>query len=439
MRSTNLTSTILYLHAEIAKNGAARRDMVMRGRVSFLNVAPAKYRAIILTAIGLLAYLSAITAFNIPTDIRAGWEGQTAIKLLDEMRRPFLAMKAARNHVFAVGGYSADEEMHSAQRAARALLSQYLELAQYNPALEQEVRALSGTFETWVSAQNDLAHYWSGIRHVRPKIEAGPKREARRSLPEHVSLMTVVEALFLQTMNKLGDVEHPLHADIDIGRNAGRLLFALSVVLAAYLAGAMFFDQRLRARAQKEAYERELKLQRLAHFDTLTGLPNRALFNDRLVTAMAAARRDRRRAAILFVDLDGFKRVNDRFGHEAGDRVLKEIAKRLSSCVREVDTVARLGGDEFMVLLSNIIDPADSVRVAKKIIASAGRPFDLGKVPLRIGASVGIAHYPDDGDDFEDLVEAADTAMYEVKKNGKRSYQLASGLAPALSAAPLTA
>ena len=411
----------------------------MREKVSGLDVAHPKYRAVILTAIGLLAYLSAVAAFNIPTDVRIGWEGQTAIKMLDEMRRPFLAMKAAQNRVFTVGGPTTDAEMHRAQNAARALLSQYLELAQYNPALEQEVQALSGVFENWVAAQNDLCHRWVGIRHMPSKTETGADGEARHSLPEHVSLMTEAEVLFLQTMKKLGDGERPLHADIDAGANAGRLLFALSVVFAAYLAGAMVFDQRLRARAQKEAWQRELELQRLAHFDTLTGLPNRTLFNDRLVTAMAAARRDGRRAAILFVDLDGFKQVNDRFGHEAGDRVLKEIAKRFSSCVREVDTVARLGGDEFMVLLRNIIDPADSVRVAKKIIASLGPPFDLGEVPFRIGASVGIAHYPDDGDDFEDLVEAADMAMYEAKKSGQKSYQMASGLAPASPAVPVTA
>ena len=172
------------------------------------------------------------------------------------------------------------------------------------------------------------------------------------------------------------------------------------------------------ARRQAEEHVR-----RLAHFDELTGLPNRSLFNQRLSRALARARRAGTPLAILFIDLDGFKNVNDTLGHEAGDRVLQEIAQRLRTCMREVDTVSRLGGDEFMVLIEGPPRPADVAEVAQKILAAVARPVLLDAQEFHLTASIGISVCPGDGDDLQSLMKNADTAMYRAKEQGKNNFQ----------------
>lgn len=388
------------------------------------------YNFTFLAMLGLVVYAFAVTALAIPSAVRTGWQGQAAIRLLDEMRRPLVAMKGAQDRMLSANGPVSNEELDDAIRAGRVSLAKYLEAARYNTALKREVQALSRAFERWVSAQNRLAREWINIRGQRVPSAREGGRKVGRLFWKYVSLSSEEEALFLATMNTLSDGELPIHADIESGRKAGVVLFILSAVLAVYLAGLLYFDQRMRARIREEIWNKELRLHRLAHFDTLTGLPNRVLFDDRLVTAMAAARREGTRASVLFVDLDGFKQINDGFGHDAGDKLLKETAKRLSSCVREVDTVARLGGDEFVIVLGNINNPAVSIAIAKMVGTSLHRPFKLGGNEVRIGASIGIAHYPDDGETYESLVRAADSAMYRAKKSGKGSYGLASELAP---------
>lgn len=156
--------------------------------------------------------------------------------------------------------------------------------------------------------------------------------------------------------------------------------------------------------------------------DALTGLPNRKLFHDRLVQNVRAARRDGRRFALIGLDLDGFKRVNDTLGHEAGDHLLIEVAGRLAACVRTTDTVCRMGGDEFNVLLREIETSRDAESVAAKLVASLATPFELDGHRVRIGASLGIAQFPDDGDDEEALLRHADTALYRVKQEGHGGY-----------------
>jgi len=158
------------------------------------------------------------------------------------------------------------------------------------------------------------------------------------------------------------------------------------------------------------------KLERLAHYDPLTTLPNRALFFDRLENAVARARREDRRFALLFIDLDGFKAVNDRFGHDAGDFLLFEIAKRLRSAIRDSDTAGRMGGDEFTVLLENIAKVDDAAAVADKIRAALVEPAAVPSgEKVTVGASIGIAVFPDDGADGESILKAADSAMYAIK------------------------
>jgi diguanylate cyclase (GGDEF)-like protein/PAS domain S-box-containing protein len=172
--------------------------------------------------------------------------------------------------------------------------------------------------------------------------------------------------------------------------------------------------------ARKQA---EARVRRLAHYDELTGLPNRTMFNQRVSSALARARRRERQLAILFIDLDRFKNINDTLGHDAGDRVLNEIAQRLRGCLRETDTVGRLGGDEFVVLIEEVAEPAQVALVAQKVLAEVGRPIALGAQEVHITASIGISTYPADSDDMQGLMKNADISMYRAKELGKNNYQ----------------
>ncbi len=166
----------------------------------------------------------------------------------------------------------------------------------------------------------------------------------------------------------------------------------------------------------------EARMQRLASYDALTGLANRATLYHRLDAALADAPGNGSRYAILFIDLDHFKPVNDRFGHHVGDELLKAVAKRMTHILREDDLIGRIGGDEFLVLLNGHAPAEYAATVAQKLIARVSEPFHLGGQTLRIGASVGIALYPEDGTDSQCLLEQADAAMYEAKRSGRGGY-----------------
>ena len=160
----------------------------------------------------------------------------------------------------------------------------------------------------------------------------------------------------------------------------------------------------------------EEKMHYLAHYDVLTGLPNRTLFSDRLQQSIATAKRDKTHLALIFLDLDKFKPVNDELGHDVGDMLLKEVAQRMQSCVRETDTVSRIGGDEFIVLLPTIEAELDAMRVAEKILHATNQPFELAGHDIRISSSIGIAVYPEHGDTEQHLIKNADIAMYYAKE-----------------------
>lgn len=171
-----------------------------------------------------------------------------------------------------------------------------------------------------------------------------------------------------------------------------------------------------------ERKEAEEKIRYLAHYDSLTGLPNRALFYDRLGQAIALARRDEYSVALLYLDLDGFKAVNDTLGHDAGDELLKAVAERIKSRVRESDTIARVGGDEFIAILPKIANHRDCAVVANKILEVLAAPYHLGadRREAAMGASIGIAAFPANAEDIESLIKAADSAMYFAKQAGNR-------------------
>jgi len=166
----------------------------------------------------------------------------------------------------------------------------------------------------------------------------------------------------------------------------------------------------------------EQLIHRMAHHDDLTDLPNRKMFYDRLGQELSRASRNMESIAILYLDLDGFKAVNDSLGHKVGDALLVEVARRLQTCVRKMDSVARLGGDEFSIILADIKSRFDIERVAQKIIQVMNQPYFIAEKNLYIGASIGIAIYPEHGTTIETLINHADEAMYQVKNSGKNSY-----------------
>ena len=162
----------------------------------------------------------------------------------------------------------------------------------------------------------------------------------------------------------------------------------------------------------------------MARHDPLTKLPNRRLFDELGVLTLAAVRRNKRRLSVLFIDIDGFKAVNDTFGHEGGDQLLQMIAERLTMCVREMDVVARLGGDEFVILLAGQHDIAGPQMVAANIVTTIAESFEIDGGEARIGASIGIALYPDHGATIDELVKHSDSAMYIAKEKGKNGWQI---------------
>jgi len=166
----------------------------------------------------------------------------------------------------------------------------------------------------------------------------------------------------------------------------------------------------------------EEKMTRLALFDQLTGLPNRTMFFERLTLVIKQAHRTKFLAAVLFIDLDGFKTINDTLGHDAGDLLLKEVGNRLTSCLRESDTAARMGGDEFVIILTNISTAKDASIIAAKLIEKLSQPVTLKGESCSVSASIGIAIFPNDGNDTEALVKKADEAMYRAKSNGKSQF-----------------
>ncbi len=178
------------------------------------------------------------------------------------------------------------------------------------------------------------------------------------------------------------------------------------------------------AQRTAELQEARDKMERLALYDALTGLPNRRLFYDTLNLYLPRAKRNRNYAGLLFIDLDGFKSVNDNYGHDYGDDLLRQVAKRLTSCTRKEDLVARMGGDEFTIIVGDMKDPNAAETVGQKIIREIRRPFTVIDQEIRIGSSVGIALFPTHATDRDGLIKAADDMMYVVKKAGKNAYRV---------------
>jgi len=185
-----------------------------------------------------------------------------------------------------------------------------------------------------------------------------------------------------------------------------------------------FVSQQIATAIERKQAEEKLKF--LSLYDYLTKLPNRVLFYDRMKQEIAYAKRERKKFSVMFLDLDNFKEVNDKFGHDIGDQVLQGVAKRFSKLLRKTDTICRLGGDEFIILLPRLTQPRENtVDVVQKIFSSLREPFLIGENQIYINTSIGIALYPDDDDEEEVLIKSADKAMYLAKKEGPNNYHWA--------------
>ncbi|MCM5678151.1 PAS-domain containing protein [Schlegelella sp. S2-27] len=240
---------------------------------------------------------------------------------------------------------------------------------------------------TWWDLGFDVEGGWDALREILARRE------------------TFREAVMRRTLDS-GDVRHVRVSGEPIVDSAGRFV--------GYRGIGRDITQ------QKQAEER---IQYLATHDSLTALPNRAWFSELLNLALHTARRYDRKLAVLFIDLDRFKIINDTLGHEAGDTLLREVAKRLAHCLRASDVVARLGGDEFVVMVQEVDEPEQAAAVARKILAEVIEPIVVMGQPCRVTASVGICLYPTDGPDEQTLMKNADIAMYQAKEEGKNNYQ----------------
>ena len=195
-------------------------------------------------------------------------------------------------------------------------------------------------------------------------------------------------------------------------------------VLGLLQANELLIVSAIEAQTMAEEIERaRIRMVYLAQHDALTDLPNRILLNDRLAQALALAQRQGKQLAVMFLDLDRFKYINDSLGHAVGDQLLQSVAGRLTASVRSSDTVCRQGGDEFVILLADIEHPQDAALSAQKILTALSAPHRLNKTELHITVSIGVSIYPNDGQDMETLIKSADTAMYHAKDGGRNHYQ----------------
>ncbi|MDR5893592.1 diguanylate cyclase [Halomonas mongoliensis] len=267
---------------------------------------------------------------------------------------------------------------------------------------------------TYMNRMAETLTGWSGPEAIgHPLSRVLPVVDGRTQQPAMVSGRRAIEenrvvgfsldcALVRQDGSRLEieDSAAPIHD------RAGRVTGAVIVFRDASMSQVML---------ERMAY--------LAQHDALTGLPNRALMTERLSRAIGLARRHRHMVALLYLDLDAFKPINDSLGHAVGDCLLQAVAGRLRDCMRDIDTVCRQGGDEFVILLAEIRHPEDACRVADKLLAVLGRPYRIQGHTLLITLSIGISLYPDDAEEADTLMHNADMAMYHAKRNGRNGHQ----------------
>lgn len=250
--------------------------------------------------------------------------------------------------------------------------------------------------------------------------------------PSDIIGMELQELLISQTLKTAEDIRHILDDQVDGTKvykadELGRRNDGSSVPLKVDIR-EVFLEQEkhytVLFRNVSEQYEAEKLIRHMAWHDSLTGLANRNLLSERLEEALKMARRLKKQVAVMILDLDKFKPVNDLYGHAAGDKLLKVVADRLLKCAREVDTVARLGGDEFAIVFTNIEDDKNIILIADRIINSIQKPAEIDGNVIQIGTSIGISFFPNDADTPVELIRMADVALYQAKDDGRRLYRL---------------
>lgn len=198
----------------------------------------------------------------------------------------------------------------------------------------------------------------------------------------------------------------------------------LSTLIFLSILSVLIYQNKKREKLLEHMVNSTSVLTALANHDALTSLPNRRALEDRMEQALKAANRSQEIVAVLFLDLDYFKTVNDTHGHVIGDQLLKNVAKRLTQLLREEDTVARIGGDEFIILLPKLKDEQHVIATAEKILKELAKPFNIADEVLQVGVSIGIALYPQHGDNTHDMIKCADDAMYVAKRHGRNCYEI---------------
>ncbi len=270
---------------------------------------------------------------------------------------------------------------------------------------------------------------YEGVKQAKQSLLYDSSQDNGRNAIGHSDAVEYLEvAGRTWTLEMLGEQRRarPISKDNSgLIAGAGLALSLLLAVLTWVLTTGHSRALTLAREMTRELRDSETRLRHQAEHDALTDLPNRALFSDHLSHALAQARRNRTRLALMFIDLDRFKPINDTLGHHVGDALLQEVAKRLQHCVRESDIVGRMGGDEFVVLLPVIDGDEDALLVAEKIREALNEPFELGcGQPLSLSSSTGIALFPEHGQDEVQLTKNADAAMYLAKDNGRNQVQL---------------
>ncbi|MDB5811525.1 MAG: hypothetical protein JWN94_3647 [Betaproteobacteria bacterium] len=248
-----------------------------------------------------------------------------------------------------------------------------------------------------------------GFNSVAGEAGIGKGREQMNAIKADIREMVAEQERILKLRKKTRDKSvHVVWATI-----------AVMVVLGASMLTWIFYQTLVAVRQRQHAEERA---NHLAHHDALTGLPNRRLLQDRLAQAMTAATRHGHLLAIMYLDLDGFKTINDSLGHDIGDELLKEVAQRLLSTLRQEDTAVRLGGDEFVVGLMRLNQPADAEAAARKLIDALGKPYHLAGHDVVVTTSIGISVFPGNVKTSDELLKHADAALYKAKTAGKNRY-----------------
>ncbi len=319
-----------------------------------------------------------------------------------------LLSQLSENLSFALGRFEQQAAREATERALRESEKRFRDIADVAGEYLWE-NDRQGRFTFLTPKISEFLGYTTQELIGKPATVLMPEGEAER-----------VRAWFTENMKPDGTFRGLENRLID---KSGKIRWQRVSAVPLYDAEGDRIGHRGTAQDITDLKESEERIIRLATRDSLTELPNRLLFQDRLQQSIEAAKRDQTSVAVLFIDLDRFKNVNDSLGHETGDGLLKAVAERMTQCIRAVDTVARLGGDEFVICLAHLKDPADATKVAAKITEAMARPFDVEGQQINTSSSIGISLYPDDGIDASALLRNADTAMYHAKERGRNNHQ----------------